>query len=148
MVQISRPTSNIEDGQYTLRIGKSSIKKITDPIKGEEVEKIEFTFFCLDGESEGESFTDLTGMTCGKKSKLGKIYRAAMRVEDVPEDWDTSDLEGERFVAYVQTNDSGYPRISLDTIKPAKPKATKPVRPKRVEPDDDDESTWDDEDAA
>lgn len=119
MVAINRPVCNVEDGLYTLRIGKSKIVSVSDFTSGEQVERIEFTFLCTDGPSEGEEFTDLCTSTTGERSKLGKIYRAAMKTKDVPSDWDTDDLTGKRFLALVQGNDNGYARISLDSIKPA-----------------------------
>lgn len=122
MVQISKPECNIDDGLYTLRIGDSKLVTVTDFKTGEDVERIEFEFLCIDGPSEGEKFTDLTSESTGPRSKLGRIYRAAMQVEAVPPDWDTEDLKGKRFQALVQANDSGYARISLDSIKPAKRK--------------------------
>jgi hypothetical protein len=134
MVRIQKPTSNVEDGIYTLRIGKSRTKTITDD-KGNDIDRIEFDFTCLDGASEGEQFTDLTSDAIGKKSKLGQIYRAAKKTDEVPEDWDTADLEGKRFQALVQNNDSGYPRIVLGTIKPAK------ARPRPTDEEEDDTSS-------
>lgn len=169
MVRIQKPTSNVEDGIYTLRIGQSKFKTVQDFTTKEDVQRIEIAFLVLDGESEGEEFTDLFTESVGPRSKLGKLYRAAMKTDTVPDDWDTSDLEGERISALVQANDSGYPKIGIDSIKPAK------ERPKKAKPDstgsdrppigqnfdeakrkskirqaeqDDDDATWDDEDVA
>lgn len=147
MVQVTKPESNVEDGVYTLRIGKSSVKKIRNSDTNKEEDRIEFTFTCLDGASEGESFTDLTSFVVSKKGKLGKIYRAAMGTEEVPDDWDTDDLKGKKFQALVITNDSGYPRINADSVKPAKAGSTR-SRPQPVKSDDDDDDTWDDEENA
>ncbi len=172
MVAINRPECNVEDALYTLRIGGSRIVTVSDFNSGEQVERIEFTFLCTDGPSEGEEFTDLCSASTGPRSKLGKIYRACMNTEDVPVKWDTVDLNGKRFVALVQGNDNGYARIALDSIKPAKartkaernghtPAGTPPVgqtfdqakRRSKVrqaeleDAEDEDGDTWDEEEA-
>lgn len=165
MVQISKPECSVEDGLYTLRIGKSKIVTVTDFKSGEDVDRIEFTFLCLDGPSEGEEFTDLTSDSTGPRSKLGRIYRAAMGTETVPPDWDTDDLSGKRFQALVQANDNGYARISLDSIKPARAikkkaesngngtpvgqtfeEARRKSKIRQAEEADEDAEVWDDED--
>jgi hypothetical protein len=166
MVQITKPECNVEDGLYTLRIGDSTFVTVQDFKTGEDVQRIEFVFLCTDGPSEGEEFTDLTSTSTGPRSKLGRIYRAAMQTEVVPPDWDTEDLKGKRFQALVQANDNGYARVSLDSIKPAKARkksesnghetpvgqtldeAKKKAKVRAAEAEDDESETWDDEDDA
>ena len=140
MVQLtsSSDVSNIDSGQYALKIGSSVLAQVTDFNNPDQlIDKVRI-FFTIAGDTEwnGTEFSDLFSLTTGKRSKLGQLARAAFKTDDLPKEWDTEDLEGKRVIATIKLTDSGYNSLVPDTIMPAK-SGKPPVNPApQVEEDD------------
>ena len=120
MVQLTSSNSeasNIDSGQYTLKIGSSELAQVTD-----------FTIIG-DEDWDGTEFSDLFSLTTGKRSKLGQLARAAFKTDDLPKEWDTEDLEGRRVIATIKLNDTGYNSLVPDTITPTKSRKAAPEPP-------------------
>jgi hypothetical protein len=143
-LQSNSEASNIDSGQYTLKIGSSELAQVPDFNNPDvQVDKVRI-YFTIAGDSEwnGTEFSDLFSLTTGKQSKLGQLARAAFKTDDLPKEWDTEDLEGKRVIATVKLKDNGYNVVVPDTIMPAK-SGRPPVKP-APEGDDD---VWSEDDA-
>lgn len=152
MVQLQNmDATNIDGGQYKLRIGASELKSVRDfDDPDRQVEKVQIAFTIVGGDWDGSEFTDLFSLATGMRSKLGQLARAALKTEKLPSEWDTDELEGKHVIATIKLKDTGYNSIVPDTIHEVrvKPKpgaeSVKP-QPKAEEADD----TWEeDNDAA
>lgn len=139
MVQLQNNSeaSNIDGGQYTLKIGTSEMTQVQDYDNPDEmVEKVRIYFSIVgDDDWDGTEFSDLFSLTTGKRSKLGQLARAAFKTDDLPKTWDTDDLEGKKVIATIKLKDSGYNSIVPDTISPVKGKAA--AKPAKVEEEED-----------